>query len=676
MAIKTWKSDAVTIKVDNDKCKGHGECVDECPSEVYELQDDKTVPVQIDACIECCACVEGCPEGAIEHSSCEKAGEQATIKSFEISKQPMLGLYNQILRIDVSSKTFKPESIPEEVSHRYLGGKGIATHILLEETPPGVDPLSPENLLILAIGPFSGSGIWGSCRHGIYTKSPLTGYYSESYSGGTTAEYIAKTGFDLFVLKGASQNPVWIEIAEDVVHFHPAEDLWGLDTYETEDRIKQWIKENRTDSEGCGAMVIGPAGENQVRFAVVENDYWRSAGRTGAGTVMGSKNIKGIVFRGNRQKEFANLPGIKSFIKDMPKTEKNNPFVTSLKSYGTPNAVDILNEIGAFPTRYWQKGVSDHREKINADALHSRCDVQLHPCMHCFISCSRIATVKAGRHAGLKIKGPEYETIYVFGGLCEVDSIEEIAYLNDICDRLGMDTMSAGNLAGLAIEASRQGRIDLDIDYGNVDAIAALLEDIAYKRGHGATLAEGIKSAAAQWKMTDQAIHVKGLEPAGYDPRGLKGMGLGYGTSDRGACHLRAAFYVPELSGTVDPEQIQGKASVFAEREDLATVNDTLILCRFYQDLFPWDRLSELIGDVTGLELSEAQIRSIAGEITDNTRRFNIREGLTAEDDHLPKRFTSEVLPETKKGITREQMAILLREYYAARNWDENGRPK
>jgi aldehyde:ferredoxin oxidoreductase len=587
----------------------------------------------------------------------------------------MLGLYNKILRIDVSSKTFEPESIPEEISRRYLGGKGTATHILLEENPPGVDPLSPENLLILATGPLSGSGIWGSCRYGIYTKSPLTGYYSESYSGGTTAEYMAKTGFDLFVLKGTAPNPVWIEIAEDTVHFHPADDLWGLGTYETEDRIKQWIKENRTDSKGCGAMVIGPAGENQVRFAVVENDHWRSAGRTGAGTVMGSKKIKGIVFRGNCKKEFANPSAIKSFIKDLPKTEKDEPIVKALKAYGTPSLVDVMNKAGAFPTRYWQKGVSDHREQINAEALHSRCDVQHHPCLHCFIGCGRMSTVKAGRHAGLKIEGPEYETIYVFGGLCEVDSIEEIAYLNDICDRLGMDTMSAGNLVGLTIEASRQGRIDLDIDYGNVDAIAALLEDIAYKRGHGATLAQGIKSAAAQWEMADQAIHVKGLEPAGYDPRVFKGMGLGYGISDRGACHMRASFYEAELT-QIDPDQIQGKAAVFAEWEDLSTVMDTLILCRFYMDIYPWDRLSEVLSDVTGLELGMAKIRSIAGEITDNTRRFNIREGLTAADDHLPKRFSSEALPETKKSITRDQMAILLREYYAARNWDENGVPK
>jgi aldehyde:ferredoxin oxidoreductase len=201
-----------------------------------------------------------------------------------------------------------------------------------------------------------------------------------------------------------------------------------------------------------------------------------------------------------------------------------------------------------------------------------------------------------------------------------------------------------------------------------------LLEDIAYKRGHGATFAEGIKRAAAQLKMADQAIHVKGLEPAGYDPRVFKGMGLGFATSDRGACHMRANFYNAELNGTIPPDQIQGKAAVFAEWEDLSTVMDTLILCRFYMDIYPWDRLSEVLADVTGLKLSVEQMRAIARKITDNTRRFNIREGLTAADDLLPKRF-SKMLPEVKQNITGEQMTTLLREYYAARNWDENGVP-
>ncbi len=256
-----------------------------------------------------------------------------------------------------------------------------------------------------------------------------------------------------------------------------------------------------------------------------------------------------------------------------------------------------------------------------------------------------------------------------------MDSIEEIAYLNDICDRLGIDTISAGNLAAFAIEAARQGKIDYDIDYGQPDKIARLLKEMAYRQGIGDILSRGIKAAAKEWDMEDQAIHVKGLEPAGYDPRVLKGMGLAYGTSPRGACHLRATFYKPELTKIIDPDQIEGKAEMFAEWEDRLIIFDALILCRFYRDLYPWEELAIMIKAVTGLELDRERMKSIANNISSATRRFNIREGLTLEDDKLPKRFYKEVLPETQKIITEEEMDQLLGDYYRVRGWDEMGVP-
>jgi aldehyde:ferredoxin oxidoreductase len=235
--------------------------------------------------------------------------------------------------------------------------------------------------------------------------------------------------------------------------------------------------------------------------------------------------------------------------------------------------------------------------------------------------------------------------------------------------------MSAGNLCSLTIEASRQNKIEYKIDYGQVDRIADLLKDIAYRRGIGETLANGIKYVAKAWDMEDQAIHVKGLEPAGYDPRVLKGMGLAYGTSDRGACHLRSTFYKPELSKMIDPDEVSGKAHMFVEWEDRLTIFDALILCRFYRDLYQWDELSTMIKGVTGLDLDRESMKSIARSITDDTRRFNLQEGLTPAEDKLPKRFTTEALPETGKIITEGQMSQLLVDYYKERNWDENGNP-
>jgi aldehyde:ferredoxin oxidoreductase len=587
----------------------------------------------------------------------------------------MFGFYKQVLNVDMTKRSFTQLPLSEEVLGRTLGGKGLGIHLLLAHNPPGVDPLSPENHLIFATGPLTGTTIWGSCRHGVYTKSPQTGGYSESYSGGTAAEPMAATGFDAVMISGASDEPVWLEISPTGAVFHSASDLWGLDTFEAEDRLKDWMKENRPEASRSGVVVIGPAGENRVCFAVIENDYWRSAGRTGVGAVMGSKNIKGVVFWGDVKKETAHGDRVKQFAKTIGQRAKEDAGVKAYKSIGTPMLVDITNNMKCFPSRYWHEGTVPHKDNINATALHERCEVKPNACLKCFIACGRLATVKSGRHKGLTIEGPEYETIFAFGGLCGVDTIEEIAYLNDICDRLGLDTISAGNLVGLAMEASRLGKIDDDIPYGHVDKIADLLKDMAYDRGLGGILSKGIKTAGKKMGVADLAIHVKGLEPAGYDPRVLKGMGLAYGTSQRGACHLRATFYKPELGGIVDPEKIEGKAEVFTQWEDRLTFFDTLVLCRFYRDLYQWDQLEEMVNAVTGLGLSTEDMVAIARWTTDQIQRFNIREGLTTEDDHLPPRFYEEPLPETGKVLTREQMDVMLKEYYHLRGWDSEGRP-
>ncbi|GAI56388.1 unnamed protein product, partial [marine sediment metagenome] len=234
-----------------------------------------------------------------------------------------------------------------------------------------------------------------------------------------------------------------------------------------------------------------------------------------------------------------------------------------------------------------------------------------------------------GRHRGLRIEGPEYETIYAFGGLCMVDDIREIAYLNDLCDRLGMDTMTAGNLAAFTIEASKRKSVAEKIEYGDSDAVAELLKKITRREGIGAILAEGIVHASKKWGLEDLAVHVKGLEPAGYDPRVLKGMGLAYATSDRGACHLRATFYKAELSGMMDPDQIEGKAEMVIDFEDRHTLFDSLIICRFFRDLYPWDILSRIIRGTTGMDLDRKQLQRLAWNITNKAREFNLREGMS-----------------------------------------------
>jgi len=587
----------------------------------------------------------------------------------------MYGFYNRLMVIDATQRSYEIRDISDELLRDTLGGRGLGTHLLLELNPPQVSPLAPANNLIITIGPTTGTAIWGSCRYAVFTKSPQTGLYSESYSGGKAAESISAAGFDAVAIHGASDQPIWLEITPRGVEFHDASSLWGMDCYQTEDAVKGWIKENRPDAGRPAAMVIGPAGENLVSYAVIENEYWRSAGRTGTGAVLGSKRIKAIAFWGDCKKEVAHPKLVREFASSLAIRGKEDVGAQVFKTQGTPMMVDVMNQHDAFPSRYWQEGTVEHKERINAQALHQRCQVTPHACLKCFIACGRMTTVQRGRHAGLRLEGPEYETIYAFGGLCEVDSIEEIVYLNDVCDRLGIDTISGGNMVALTIEAVRQGKVSHDINYGDVDKIASLLHDIAYLDGLGAVLAKGVKTAAEAMDMAEQAIHVKGLEPAGYDPRVFKGMGLAYGTAPRGACHMRSTFYKPELMGTIDADQIEGKAEIFVKWEDRLCFFDTLIICRFYRDLLQWPELGQVVKAVTGLELSINQMQILAKKVTDNTRRFNVREGLTASDDRLPRHFASHALPQNGKTISRKQMDQLLQDYYRVRGWDQEGKP-
>ncbi len=582
----------------------------------------------------------------------------------------MKGFFNRLIRINVRSRKHLIEEIPDNVFETYLGGKGLGTYLLIKNNPPRIDPMSPENRIIFATGCATDQRVYGSSRYGVYTKSPQTGIYSESYSGGKVATSLSRTGYDAVMLENAASKPVFLEISPQGVTYHDGTAIWGKSTYETEDYVLEAV-----GVEGAEAVVIGPAGENGVKFSVIESGYWRSAGRTGVGAVLGSKKVKALVFHGNSRREAALQDTLDRLWERILKKGKHSAVSRSFKKLGTPMLVSIMNIVGGFPTRYWSEGTLEGWENITAESLLEHCHVEPTACPQCFMACGNLSEVKTGRHKGLRIAGPEYETIYAFGGLCMINRIEEIIYLNDLCDRLGMDTISAGNLAAFTIEASKRGAIDEKLDYGDVDGIAELLKKIAYREGIGAILAQGIVEASKIWGLEDVAVHVKGLEPAGYEPRVLKGMGLSYATSDRGACHLRASFYKSELSGRVDPDQIQGKAKIFVDDEDRMTLFDTLILCRFFKDLIDWEDLRILVHSITGMEIDRKGLRQIAANVSNAARWFNIREGVTRADDKLPKRFHQEALGDKKKVLREEDLNQMLDEYYQSRGWDSQGNP-
>ncbi len=583
----------------------------------------------------------------------------------------MKGFYNKTLNVDLNKKECWVDEISDHILAAVLGGRGLGAYLLWKNLKEGTDPLSPDNVLIFTIGPTTGTKMMGASRYGVFSKSPQTHAFADSYSGGYVAPQIKKCGYDAIIIRGASDSPVYLEISDKDIKFHSAGHLWGKDSYQTEDKV---LKE--VNKPAAQAVVIGPAGEKMVVFACLKNNRWRSAGRCGMGAVMGSKRLKAIVFCGNKSASLADEDLLDEYTSSLIKKGKDDSGVAAYRKYGTPQMVAVLNNVRAWPTEYWSKGKFKDWRKISADYLIENLKVKSHSCYRCFFACGKISEVLQGRHKGLKIEGPEHETIYALGGLCRINELEEIVYFNDICDRVGIDTISAGNLIAFCMELSRRGRIKDKFSYGDPDQVIELLGKIAKREGIGDILAQGIKHASQVWHSEDIAIHVKGLEPAGFDPRVLKGMGLQYATSPRGACHLTATFYKPELSGVIDPGTIEGKAELLIEYEDRMTIFDTLILCRFFRDLVGWDDLITLIEATTGIKYSKEKLRKLANDISTLRRLINIREGLTKKDDMLPPRFFKEPRKDDGKTVDKKEFLYMLDQYYQLRGWDKEGNPK
>lgn len=585
----------------------------------------------------------------------------------------MRGFYNKVLKVNLTQQISSEQEMPDEVFRKCLGGKGLGAHLMLKEIPAQIDPLSAENRLIFTVGPVADTRIWGSSRYGVFAKSPLTGIFGEAYSGGKVAPQIKRTGYDAIVIEGKSDKPVYLEISDQMVEFHDAAHLWGKETYAAEDAILEAV-----NVEGAQAVVIGPAGENLVRFAVIENNYWRSAGRTGMGTVMGSKNLKGIAFHGRAQCEIADPELLKEIVKKIADKGKGELKAKAemFQTEGTLSTVEVVNKLGCFPTRYWSEGVHENWRNLSAGYMHENFKWKRHACTSCYLACGKINTVLRGPYKGLTIEGPEYETVYAFGGLNVINSLEEVAYLNDICDRLGMDTMTSGNITAFAIEANKRGKLDFDIDYGRTEKIAELLRLIAARSGVGRILAEGIKEASKSLGLEDLAVHVKGLEPGGFDPRFAKGAGLQYAVSSRGACHMRGTVHVAEFNGVLPPGEVEGKAKLLLDNENHDAFFDCLILCRFYRSWYFWPELADVIRATTGLEMEREDLEKIAMHATTLARTFNVREGVTEKDDKLPKRLLTETLGEKKFSITEEELTKMRKDYYALHGWSEDGVPR
>jgi aldehyde:ferredoxin oxidoreductase len=417
------------------------------------------------------------------------------------------------------------------------------------------------------------------------------------------------------------------------------------------------------------ALVIGPAGEAEVKFAMVINEGGRSFGRGGLGAIWGSKMLKGVVFHGTKRRKAADLSSLKVLYEHMRKEGQGRELTRMFRTYGSPMMVGIINTMRAFPTRYWEEGAVEGWERLTGEHLKKTCQLRSTACPHCFLACGKRTKVKRGPYKGLTISGPDYQTVAAFGGLCLISSLEEIIKVNDVCNRLGLDTVSAGNVVAFAMKASQDGRLNLNLPFGDTKRTEELLHKIAYRDGLGGILAEGIREASRTLGLEDLAIHVKGLELPGFDPRSLKGMGLAYAISQRGATHLQSLFYLDEIKREPktrgDPRE---RVRALVEAEDRMILFDMLLICKFYGSYLRWNDIIDLVEAVTGRRFREEELRERASKVLSLSMAFNRQEGISVEEDTLPAKFL-EKAGRNGTCLPPEELEIMVAEYHRLRGW-------
>jgi aldehyde:ferredoxin oxidoreductase len=512
-------------------------------------------------------------------------------------------------------------------------------------------------------------GISGSDRFGAFTKSPLTGIWLESYCGGSFARALCETGWGAVVITGSAPMPVHLHVDSEGAQVRPASDLWGRDTFAVEAELLSTLDKR------SAALCIGVAGEKLVRVASVMHEQAHCLGRGGLGAVFGSKMMKAVTVtspgpaKPEVQEQFIQTR------REVSKLAMDSPTATTYHRFGTPVMVALLNEAGTFPTDFFTKGVASHRATLEAEHWQEWATIEHDTCPPCQLRCRKRLTLTEGPEAGREIHAPEYETIYAFGGSCMVEHARDVAKLNERCNMLGMDTMSGGNLAAIAIKGKQLGLVDDGPAPGDVEGISALLEAIATRSTRtGDTLAQGMDDALSAFGMSEWSLTSKRLDPAGYEPRRLKGMALSYAVSVRGACHLRATFYKPELGGLLEGLDDDTYVQTYIDWEDRMLLLDSLTMCRFYRDLLTWDRLVSAASQLNEAPVTKEQLERLSAETITRIRRFNFACGLTPADDTVAERFFREPTDQAP-ALDREELRRRVQIYWIKRGWTEAGLP-
>ena len=590
----------------------------------------------------------------------------------------MYGYHGKAMLVDLTSRSVSWEELSEDVLRRFIGGIGLGAYLLYKHCPPNVDPLAPANPLVFVTSPLVGSRLTTSSKFAVLAKSPLTGFIGDSLSSSFLATELKKTGCDALVITGRSASPTLLSIVDGRVDFMDGRDLLGLGTFQTETQVKALI------GPRTRVACIGPAGENLVRFASIANDGGRQAGRTGVGAVMGSKNLKAIALRGADSLPVFQPDALKVIANDLTRRSLG-PATEKYRTLGTMANVSVFNRLGTLPTRNFQQSTFDDAEQVSGEEFVKSHHVKTAHCANCTIGCEHImATTDDGAQAQGRM---EYQSAFAMGPLVGIGSSNAVIRASHLCDELGMDTISAGSTIAWAMECFEQGILTpedtggIDLRFGKEDALMACLRLIADRQGLGDLLADGSRAAseAVGRNTGDWAMHVKGLEMPGYEPRSLKTMALGLAVSTRGACHNRSSAYEADFSARVDRLTVdEQRGQITKEGEDFSSVLDSLIWCKFLRKAFDdfYEESAEIYEHVTGWSMTPEELKQAGERINNLKKLFNIREGWVREDDTLPARVLQEELPSGVVqgiGLTKEDLDMMIAGYYRARGWTEDG---
>jgi len=595
------------------------------------------------------------------------------------------GYTGQLLRVDLGKKEATVEPLDDGEARRFIGGRGLAAKRLLDEVPAGADPLGGENKLIFGTGPATGTLVPGSSRYVVVTKSPQTNLFLDTYGGGEFPAEMKFAGYDLIVIEGRAEKPVYLWIEDDHVEVREATHLWGKLTGETETMLKQEVGDDR-----ARVATIGPAGENLSELAMIRNDYWHRCGRGGAGAVMGSKNLKAVVIRGHQGVRIADPDALMNYILTTVEekiTRGQMAMVAEgLSRYGTFSGIPSMDLFNVTATRNFQKGQFHGADEMDLEGIRNMLKMRDVACSACNIACNKYGRVISGQYSGAFCGAIQQETHTLMGSNLDIDSEEYNVYVNYLCDDLGLDTMGAGAVIGFLMECHERGLVKredlegIDLSFGSHEAVVKLLPMIAYRQGIGDLLAQGVKGVSEKIGQGSEAfaMHVKGLAYPAYRPGPSSlAFALAYAVADRGACHRRARPFMAEQHTT--PFVTEGKVKLFKALYDERIPWHCALCCDLTTCAVGLDfgDAAFMLSAVTGWDLTENGMQTLAERVASLVRVYNMREGATRADDTLaPRSFQMETSgPSAGKVLTREMLDTMLDEYYTLRGWDGEGLP-